>query len=53
MDIDYTIVAIVSLLVILLIVFLIRRNQKDKQKLEKEIIEGEMNPEKHKDPRPN
>jgi len=53
MDIDYTVVAIVLLLVILLIVFLVRRNQKDKRKLEKEIIEGEMNPEKHQGPRPD
>jgi len=53
MNINYKIVAVVLLVVVLLIIFLIRRNQKDKRKLEQEIIEGEMKPDKHQDPRPD
>jgi preprotein translocase subunit YajC len=53
MNINYPIVAIVLLVFILLIIFLIRRNQKDKKKLEREICEGEMQPEKHDNARPD
>ena len=53
MNINYTVVAIVSLVVVLLIIFLIRSNQKDKKKLEKGMNEEEITPEKHKDSRPD
>ena len=49
MEINYPIAAFVTLLVIGLIVFLIRRNIKDKKKYEKEKIQSELKPEKHDD----
>ncbi|WP_442590466.1 hypothetical protein ACSBL2_04475 [Pedobacter sp. AW31-3R] len=47
MDINYEIAGLVLLAVILLIIYLIRRNQKDKKKFEKEMIDTEIKPEKH------
>lgn len=49
MEINYPIVALVTLLVIGLIVFLIRRNITDKKKYEKEKIQSELKPDKHDD----
>jgi hypothetical protein len=43
---NYPIIIAVSILVILLLVFLIRRNLKDKQKFEEEVIDTELPPEK-------
>lgn len=47
MEINYPIAGLVLIAVIGLIVFLIRRNRKDKIKYEKEMIESERKPEKH------
>ena len=49
MEMNYLIVAGVFLLVIILIIWMIRRNQKDKKKFEKEIINSELKPESHKE----
>lgn len=47
MEINYTIAAAVVIAVAALIFFLTRRNEKDRQKMEKEIIDSEIKPEKH------
>lgn len=47
MEINYTITIPVFIVIAALIVFLIRRNIKDKKKMEKEIIDSERKPEKH------
>ncbi|MNV61522.1 hypothetical protein D3C71_1540320 [compost metagenome] len=47
MEIDYAVAAPVLIAVVALIIFLIRRNNKDKKKMEKEMIESEIKPEKH------
>ncbi|SHE49780.1 FeoB-associated Cys-rich membrane protein [Pedobacter caeni] len=47
MEINYTITIPVFIIVAALIVFLIRRNNTDKKKMEKEIIDSEIKPEKH------
>ena len=49
MAINYPIVGAVVLAVILLIIFLIRRNQKDEKKFERDMIDSEIKPDKHKD----
>jgi hypothetical protein len=49
MEINYTIAGPVLIAVAALIIFLIRRNNKDKKQLEKEIIDSEIKPEKHDD----
>lgn len=49
MEINYTIAGPVLIAVAALIIFLIRRNIKDKKQLEKEIIDSEIKPEKHDD----
>jgi hypothetical protein len=47
MDIDYGIAGLVLLGVIILIVFLIRRNNKDKHDFEKQMNESEIKPGQH------
>lgn len=47
MEINYAITIPVFIVVAALIVFLIRRNNKDKKKMEKEIIDSEIKQEKH------
>ena len=47
MEINYLVVVPVLILVIALILFLIRRNRKDQKKLEQELNESELKPEKH------
>ena len=49
MAINYPIAGAVVLAVILLIIFLIRRNQKDEKKFERDMIDSEVKPDKHKD----
>jgi len=49
MDINYWWVGLTLLAMILLISWLIRRNQKDKKTYEKEIMQSEIKPEKHDD----
>ncbi|WP_165503594.1 hypothetical protein [Pedobacter hiemivivus] len=47
MEINYTIAVPVLIAVVALIIFLILKNNKDKKKMEKEIIDSEIKPEKH------
>jgi len=47
MEINYLVVVPVLILVIALILFLIRRNRKDQKKLERELNQSELKPEKH------
>ena len=49
MEMNYLIVGAVLLLVIIFLVWVIRRNYKDKKKFEKEIINSELQPEAHKE----
>lgn len=48
-DVNYFIAGIVIVAVIGLIIFLIRRNRKDEKRFEKDMIDSEIKPEKHKD----
>ncbi|WP_158542165.1 hypothetical protein [Pedobacter chinensis] len=43
---NYPILIAVAVLVVLLIAFLIIKNQKDKKKFEQEVIDSELSPEK-------
>jgi len=52
MEMNYPIVGVILLIAILIIVFLIRRNKKDREDFEKNINESEMEPEQHKDVEP-
>jgi hypothetical protein len=45
MDINYWWVSMFALLVIILVIWLIRRNRKDEKILEKEIIQSELKPD--------
>ncbi len=47
MEINYPLVGLVLVAVIGLIIFLIRRNRKDKKKYENEMIQSDLKPEKH------
>jgi len=47
MEINYPIVVLVLIAVGGLIIYLIRKNRKDKKKFEKETIQSELKPEKH------
>lgn len=47
MEISYPLAGLVLVVVIGLIIFLIRRNRKDKKKFENEMIQSELKPEKH------
>ena len=49
MDVNYPIAGVVLLAVILLIIYLIRKNQKDRKEFEKQIIDSELKPEKHEE----
>lgn len=49
MDVNYLIIGLVVLAALAFIVWLIRRNLKDKKEFEKEIIESDLKPEKHDD----
>jgi LPXTG-motif cell wall-anchored protein len=49
MNINYSLVGLVALAGIILLIFLIRRNQKDKKDFEKDITKSEIEPEQHKD----
>lgn len=52
MEIDYYFLAGFIVAIIALIVFLILRNKKEQKKFEQEVIDSEMNVEKHKDDQP-
>lgn len=47
MDINYWIIVPLALVVIIMIIWVIRRDQKDEKTFEKEIIESELPAEKH------
>lgn len=47
MEVNYYIVIPVGLLVVLMLIWLMRRNSKDKKKFEKSLIDSERQPEKH------
>lgn len=49
MEINYLIVGIVVVIAISLLVFMIRRNQKDQKKFEKDFNQSELEPDKHRD----
>lgn len=51
MEINYAIAIPVFIAFVALIIFLVRRNNIDKKKMEKEIIDSEIEPEKHKSDR--
>ncbi len=46
---NYPIIALVFLIVLALVIYLIRRNRKDRKKFESEIIRSELKPEKHEE----
>lgn len=48
-QVNYPIVTIVVIAVIILLVWIIRRNQKDEKKLEQDIIQSELKPEENND----
>jgi Ca2+/Na+ antiporter len=48
-SINYWWTGLVLLLLIVLVIWLIKRNRKDEKELEKEIIQSELKPEKHDD----
>jgi len=47
MDINYLVTGLVFIAVVALIIYLIRRNSKDRRKLEKDITRAELKPDKH------
>jgi len=47
MEINYAIAVPVFIAFVVLIIFLIRKNNKDKKKMEKEMIDSEIKPKKH------
>ena len=48
-SINYWWTGLVLLLLVLLVIWLIKRNRKDEKDLEKVIIQSELKPEKHDD----
>ena len=51
MDINYWWIAPLAIAVVIMIIWVLKRDQKDKDDFEKEIIESELPPEKHDDER--
>lgn len=51
MEINYPLIALFLILVVILLVFLIKRNLKDKKKLEQDLNQSSMEPEAHKEDR--
>ncbi len=49
MEMNYVIVGLVVVAVIVLIVWLVRRNRKDEKNFERTVNASELNPEKHKE----
>ena len=49
MNINYFVVGIVVVIALALIFFTIRKNNREKKKLEKTIYEEEVSPDKHED----
>lgn len=52
MEINYSLVGLIALLVVVLIVFLARKNYKDEKDFEKKLNDSEISPEEHKDVEP-
>ncbi len=52
MEINYTIIGLTALVVVVLVIFLVRRNHKDEKDFEKKLNESEVKPEEHKDVEP-
>jgi hypothetical protein len=51
MEINYPVIALFLIIVAVLLVFLIRRNLKDKEKLEQDLNQSSIEPEAHKEDR--
>lgn len=49
MEINYPITGLILLAAIVLLIYLIRRNQRDEKKFEKDLNESEIDPEEHKE----
>lgn len=49
MDINYWWIGLFIVLMAILVIWLIKRNIKDENKFEKELIQSELKPEAHKD----
>ncbi len=49
MEMNYIIVGFVVVAVIVLIIWLMRKNQKDEKNFEQTVNASELNPEKHKE----
>jgi len=49
MDINYWWVGLSLLAIVFLIIWIYKRDQKDKKKYEKEIIQSDLKPEKHEE----
>lgn len=49
MNINYAVLGLIFLLIILLLIFVIRRNQKDRKSFERDLNRSEMEPEQHSD----
>lgn len=47
MDINYLIIGLVVLAAIVFVIWLVRRNMKDKGKFEEDIIKSDLKPDKH------
>lgn len=47
MEIDYALIGVIALVLIIFIMWLIRRNIKDEKDFEKDNIQSELKPEKH------
>lgn len=49
MNINYVIIAIVGILALALIIFTIRKNNREEKKLEETIYEEDVSPDKHEE----
>jgi Ca2+/Na+ antiporter len=50
MEINYWWVGLFLLLMVILVIWLIKRNRKDEKDWEKEVIQSELKPEDHDEP---
>jgi len=49
MEINYWWLSLILLVIAILVIWLIKRDRKDEEELEHEIIQSELKPEKHED----
>lgn len=47
MNTDYAWIGVFLIAMVILVIWLIRRNQKDKTELEEDLIQSDLKPEKH------